>query len=395
MTGEATGAGSALSRRPVVLATAATTIAGSPVFLFGAQAVQIGSDLELSPATLGVTVSLFFTLTALSSAVLGRVVQRIGVRRALAATMTGSSLALLGLALSRSVVQLALFLALGGLANGAVHPSANLLLASRPSRTPLGLSLGIKQSAPTAASIGSGLAVPLIALTFGWRWSFAGTTVLSVALACLATRLTDARPVVSASGSAAPDAARRRGLLVMIAVAAGCGSAAGNSLGAFLVDYGVHYVGLAQASAGLAYALAGVAGLFGRVGCGWLMDRRWGPRPLPLTIALLLVGSTGYLLVGSGSPVAYVLGAFVAYGFGWAWAALLHYAVVSRYSDGAARATGVLMTGFATGGFSGPLLLGQVAQGTDYHVLWFITAGCNVVAACVLWAALRRNGRRP
>ncbi|MGH3373186.1 MAG: MFS transporter [Actinoallomurus sp.] len=395
MTADAGGAGWDPFRRPVFLATAATTLAGSPVFLFGGQAVQIGSDLELSPATLGVTVSLFFTLTALSSAVLGRAVQHTGVRWSLAATMTGSTVALLGLALSRSVVQLALSLALGGLANGAVHPSSNLLLASRSSRTPLGLSLGIKQSAPTAASIGSGLAVPLIALTYGWRWSFVGSAVLSVVLGCMAMRLPARLPGTATPTTVTPDAARGRRLLVMMAVAAGCGSAAGNSLGAFLVDYGVHDVGLAQASAGLAFALASMAGLCGRIVWGWVMDRRWSPRPLPLAIVLLLFGSTGYVLIGTGSPVAYVLGALVAYGFGWAWVTLLHYAVVSRHTDGAARATGVLMTGFAAGGFAGPLLLGQVAQGTGYHVVWFITACCNVVAGAVLWFALRRNGRRP
>ncbi|MQA80550.1 MAG: MFS transporter [Streptosporangiales bacterium] len=377
----------ALAGRPLLFATVTTTASISPLFLVGAQAVQIGADLRLSPATLGNAVALFFGLTALSSATLGRLVERAGVRVSLVATMVVSCASLAGVAAAQSVVHLALALAVGGLANGAVHPSTNKLLSAESARVPLGLSMGVKQSAPALAGLLAGLAVPAVALTVGWRWSFLAAAVPTFLLVFAAARVApqeprEARPV-RGGGIAGPR------LLVVVAVGAGCGGAAGNSLGTFLVDYGANGAGVAEGAAGLTLAVASGMGLLGRIGAGMLMDRPRGPGPVPLTVGLLIAGTVGHLLVGTGNTVAYVAGAIVAYGLGWAWSGLLHYAVVVGHPAGAARATGVLMTGFASGGFLGPLVLGHVAHAVGYQVLWVTTAVLSAVSAVLLWCVHR------
>lgn len=377
----------ALAGRPLLFATVTTTASISPLFLVGAQAVQIGADLRLSPATLGNAVALFFGLTALSSATLGRLVERAGVRVSLVATMAVSCASLAGVAAAQSVVHLALALALGGLANGAVHPSTNKLLAAESARVPLGLSMGVKQSAPALAGLLAGLAVPVVALTVGWRWSFVAAAIPTFLLAFAAVRVAPQEPRAARRERGAGIDAR---LLVVVAVGSGCGGAAGNSLGTFLVDYGANGAGLAEGAAGLTLALASAAGLLGRVGAGMLMDRPRGPGPVPLTIGLLVAGAVGHLLVSTGHAAAYVVGALVAYGLGWAWPGLLHYAVVVGHPGGAARATGVLMTGFASGGFLGPLVLGHVAHAVGYPVLWLTTATLSAVAAALLWWVHRR-----
>lgn len=380
-----------LVRRPVLLAASATAISTLPVFLVGAQAVQIGDDLGLSPGSLGITVAVFFGCTALSSVRLGRAVQRWGVRRGLLATMSVCSIALMSLALSRSVAQLWLSLALAGLANGAVHPAANALLASKGARVPLGLSLGIKQGAPTAASLAAGLAVPLVAVTFGWRWSFVVGAALSLLVVAAAVRVRSeaVRPRPTSRTASGTPADRR--LLVTIAIVAGCGAVAGGSIGTFLVDFGVRGVHLEEGTAGFVFAIASLAALTGRLISGWLVDQRWGPRALPLAVGLMLFGSVGHMLIGTARPVMFVLGALVAYGFGWAWTALLHFAVVSAHPDGTARATGVLMAGFATGSFAGPLILGQIAQGIGYRYIWVIASAFNIAGGLILWFMLRRT----
>lgn len=379
--------GSALARRPLLLATVTAVAAIAPLFLVGAQAVQIGAELGLGPAALGRAVAPFFGITALSSAILGRVVQRWGARRSLVATMVGTSVALVCVAFAQSVGQLAASMAIGGLANGAVHPSTNLLLASN-SGAPLGLSLGVKQAAPTVTSLLAGLAVPAVALTVGWRWSFVAAAAVSLFLVCAVRQVSVAgrNATRAPAGRAAVSVDRR--LLLTVAVVSGCGGAAGNSLGTFLVDYGVHGVGLAEAAAGFAFALASVAGLAGRVMVGRLMDLRSRPGPLLLAGGLLFAGAFGHLLIGLGTVAGYLVGSLVAYGLGWAWPSLLHYAVVVGSPGGAARATGVLMTGFAAGACLGPLLLGQVAHGAGYAALWWLAAALSAAAGAVLSVAL-------
>ncbi|MEL0195287.1 MAG: MFS transporter, partial [Acidimicrobiaceae bacterium] len=74
------------------------------------------------------------------------------------------------------------FLAIAGLCNAAAQTAVNLGLA-QAGLPRLGLAIAVKQSGMPAASMLSGLAVPAIALTLGWRWAFVGAaTVALVAL---------------------------------------------------------------------------------------------------------------------------------------------------------------------------------------------------------------------
>ena len=378
-------------RRPVLLATAVTIIAISPVFLVGAQAVQIAPAVGLSIGSLGIVVSVFFGCTALSSVGLGRVVQRRGARWGLVATMPTSGLALLGVASCRSVAQLAISLGVAGMANGAAQPAVNALLSSDGVRLPLGLSQGIKETAAPAASIAAGLAVPLVALTLGWRWSCVGGAVLSFLVGIAAFRV-DAAPkqVGEDARRRTPLAPAHRRALFAIAVVAGCGAVGGNTIGTFLVDFGVRGVHLAEGVAGIVFAITGLGTVVGRLGFGWLADQPYARRPLRLTAVAMVVGSGGYLLVATASPVSFVVGAVLAGMVGWAWSPLMHFAVVTSYRENIASVTGVLITGFATGSFAGPLFLGQLAQGVGYRVIWVVAAAFNIAGGFILWFTFRR-----
>jgi MFS family permease len=386
----------AAQNRPVLLATGATIVTVAPMFLVGAQAVQIDHDLGLGPGPLGIAVSFFFGFTAISTAVLGRAVQRFGVRRSLQVVMGLNAVSLLGTAVSRSVVELAVVLAIGGLANGGVHPAANALLAHGGSQRRLGLALGIKQSAPSAASLVAGLAVPAVALTLGWRWSFVGCALVSVVLIWVARSISPSLSPSPASRSGAPAKFVSGRALLVLAVAACFGSMAGNSLGVFLVDYGVSAAGLAPGLAGVVLAVASVVAVAVRIYCGSLADRsRRASAAVNLALAMVAVGAVGHLLLAAARPWMFVAGSLIAYGVGWGWSGLLHYAVVSLHPAGAARATGLLMTGFATGSFAGPLLLGQVASALNYRSVWLCTTGFSFVAAAVMLVASHALRRLP
>jgi MFS family permease len=312
-----------------------------------------------------------------------------------------NALALLGIAASRSVVELAAALAVGGLANGSVHPAANALLARGGPQRRLGLALGIKQSAPSAASLAAGLAVPAVALTLGWRWSFVACAMLSLLLI---------RPAQSISRTLTAPASRHAGrpagpagatsvggrALLVLAVAACFGSMAGNSLGVFLVDYGVTAAGLAPGLSGVVLALASVVAVGVRIYSGSRADRTSrASGAVNLALAMVAVGAVGHLLLAAAQPWTFVVGSLIAYGIGWGWSGLLHYAVVALHPAGAARATGLLMTGFATGSFAGPLLLGQVASALGYRSIWLFTTGFSFVAAAVMFVAATALRRLP
>ena len=372
------------------MAVAATccVVVALPLFLVGAQAVQIGADLHLGVGGLGLVVAFYSGCTAISTALLGRLAQRQGARWGLLAALLTSGIGMLAIAGVRSTQELALGLAVAGVANGAMHPSANGLLATSRARIPLGLSLGIKQAATPAASIAAGLAVPLVALTMGWRWSFVGGALLSLLVARVTARAVPrSRPL---RNSAAP---RKRVVgrhqLIILAVAAALATSAGSSVTVFLVDFGVTNVHFAEGTAGVVLAAASLGILIGTLAAGWLADRPGVPDARLVAAGLMLVSSVGYLSIASAAQPAYVAGALIAGALGRAWPPLLHFAVIRAHLGAAARATGVLMSGVAAGSALGPLMLGQVAQHVAYQLIWLLMAGASIGGGALLWLMVR------
>lgn len=375
---------------PVLIAGSASVVVALPLFLVGGQAVQIGAELGLGVGGLGLVVAFYAGCTAIFAAILGHAVQRLGIRHGLILALVSSGGGMLAAAVAHSTAQLALALSLAGLANGAMHPSANGLLAASAVKTPLGMSLGIKQAAPPAASIAAGLAVPLVALTVGWRWSFGGGALFALLVAFVTARAVPRIEAVPDRREPSSRLARRRSL-VILAVAAACGSWAGSSIGVFLVDFGVTTVHLGEGAAGIVLAAASLGTVLGTLASGWSADRPWSLDARIVTAVSMAIGSLGYLLIASAEQYAYVAGAVIAAGLGWAWPPLLHFAVVRAHPGAAARATGVLMTGVAAGSALGPLVLGQVAEHLGYRPIWLLMAAASCAGGALLWVTLRQS----
>ena len=180
----------------LVTTAAVSTVCVIPPFLIGATAVQLRDDLGLSSSGTGLAVGVFFAAASLASTPLGRLTERHGPAPSLRAAAAITATCQLGLAaLARSMPVLLAFLAVGGSANALAQPAANLLLARDLPVRRQGLGFAIKQASIPIATLLSGLAVPTIALTVGWRWAFVASAGLATASIATVptTRRTDAR----------------------------------------------------------------------------------------------------------------------------------------------------------------------------------------------------------
>jgi MFS family permease len=353
-----------------------------PVFLTGGLAVQIRTELGFGSAALGIAVSLFFTTQALSSAPFGRIVERIGSRRGMQAASLVSSASLLCIALfASSRNSLFGFLVLGGLANAVAQVAANLALARGVRTERQGLAFGMKQAAIPAATLLSGLAVPLVGTTIGWRWAFTGCALGAFAIVCTVPKTTEGQ-VRHRTNEHSGD--MRPMPLILLALGIGLGSAAAVPLGAFTVESGVA-AGLQVGFAGFLLAAGGVVGIVARLALGWLADRRSAGH-LRIVATMLIAGTAGFVLLATGVSWLFVIGTLLAFGAGWGWHGLFNFAVVKYNPNTPAAATGITQTGAAAGSAVGPFLFGVIAESTSYGIAWLSAGAAALVAVVAILA---------
>jgi len=137
-----------------------TTAAQLPVFLTGGLSVQIGRDLTFGTRSLAVAVAAFFGSSALCSAGLGRLADRIGGATMMRLGTVPAAGALLWIGLGvHHWGWLVAALAVAGAANGAIQPAANRYLTRTVAAHRQGLAFGVKQAAIPAATLLSALAL--------------------------------------------------------------------------------------------------------------------------------------------------------------------------------------------------------------------------------------------
>jgi MFS family permease len=353
-----------------------TTIAVSvPVFLVGGLAVQIGDELRFSPAGLGLAVSAYFGASALASVPAGFLVERFGATRVSRAGIALSVASLLGVAaFANTLWSLILILALGAGANAMGQLASNTALSRHVPPRRQGLSFGIKQAAIPVATLLSGAAVPVVALTLGWRWAF----VFVAGLAAAALLLVPDEPAAAATKSAKATK-RATGALIVVGVGATLAAGAANALGTFLVDSAVAR-GISPGPAGLSLTLGSAVCVTSRVLSGWLADR-WPGRAVTMISGLLLAGAAGLGLLAVPGGLPLVAGVVLGFGFGWAWPGLMNFAVVRLHPQAPAAATSITQTGVYAGGCLGPLGLGFVATHASYPTMWAVAAVAMLGAA--------------
>lgn len=353
-----------------------------PVFLTGALSVQLRAHLRFGSAMLGVLVAVFFLAAVAGSLVAGPIADRFRAGTVLrTATATSAAcLAVIAVAV-HDAPALAVVLGVAGVANGVLQPSVNayLVRAVRPGRQ--GLAFGLRQSAIPLSTLLGGLAVPVLALTVGWRFAYGAAALLAAGTVALL-------PAPGATTGGAPRRRRRTtgqvavAPLVVLALGAGLGAGAANALGSFLVPGAV----ASHLNAGLAGVLAAggsCCGLVARIAVGARADRREGGH-LRVVATMLTLGAAGYLLLATGRPVLLVPGTALAFAAGWGWNGLLNFAVAASHPEAPARATAITQAGVFAGSVAVPLAFGVLVGRASYGAGWLLAAALVLVAAGVV-----------
>lgn len=378
--------------RDLAVALLVATTASLPAFLVGTLAVQIRASLGVGAAALGAIVAGYYLCAAISSVPGGHAAERIGGIRVMRLTAIAGAALLVGAGLlTRSMWLLTVLIACSGAVAGASSPATNLFLVRRIPAGWQGAAFGIKQAAVPLANLLGGLAVPVVALTIGWRWAFVLAALFAAATAASVPR------------ARTPLAQRRSGRtppvslppLVFLAAGLGLGMFAASGLTAFAVLAAVR-VGFSNGTAGLLAALGGATAVVARVLIGFYADRSRRDR---FAVAALMItpGAAGFIALAvamsTGSRWLFIAGLVVALGVGWGWNGLFNYGVVASYRSAPAKATAITQIGGRLGSVLGPFAVGVVVQQVSYQAAWLTAAAAALAAAAAVATGMRLLGR--
>ncbi len=352
------------------------------MFLTGALAVVIRHHLGLSSSELGLLVAGFFAAAVPSSLFIASRVAAIGAERIMRVSGVAATVALVAIAsVGDSFVVILIALVLGGVANGAMQPAVNLYLTTRVHLERQGFAFGVKQAAIPVSTLLAGVSVPLVALTFGWRYAYLGAAVVALVVTLL---LPKHRQVDATVGPRSAKTTVVLKPLIFLAVGIGLGAGAANGLGAFFISSTVH-IGLAAGTAGYMASIGSLASLITRIASGYFADRRSGNHFVVVAVMLSL-GALGYILLSFGLRPLIIFAAVLAYAAGWGWNGVFNYAVALTHPEATGHATGITQAGAFAGSVFGPLVFGVIVDHLGYSSAWRFAA---ILVVCAAIAVMR------
>jgi MFS family permease len=368
--------------RLVALAVTIIVVSTQPVFLLGAAFLDIGPEFGFGTTGLGALTALFFLTASVSSAPLGKVVQRIGWQQAMRinATVSGTLLVVFAVG-ARNLGAFAALMVASGVVYGLANPAANQALADHVDPRHRALMFGLKHAGIPSSTLLAGLAIPIIIVRFGWRTSYALAAVVAIVVWALI-------PGGSASRTAQPrgESDPRRfvppmgsPLLIGLAVGAALATWAAIALSTYLVAAAVDK-GLSEVEAGWLLFAGSAASIGGRVAAGHVTDRLGG-RGFAAIVTLTATGVIFFALLSAATGIVFAGLVLVAFATGWGWPGLMTYTVVNANSGSAAASSGITQAGVFFGAGVGPIVLGWVAETWSFDMVWLVVAAALGLAA--------------
>ena len=378
----------------VGLGAGITCVAMGALFALPVYLQAIATDTGWSRADISLAMTIGFAAMGLAGFGWGALSDRIGPRPV---AFAGAIMLVIGMFIACQAPNIVVFQLAYGVLGGA---AVSAFFAPLTSAT-LGWFDKNRGVAISIASIGGGVA-PMIFSQLaavlipaeGWRTAMLIIAIIATVLLLPMTLMVRSAPAMAPAGPATAGGKRpgidfsvlRTPQFIVLAVTFlfCCGAHSGPIF--HTVSYAMILCGVPLATATSLYSIEGVAGLFGRVICGYLADR-FGPRKVIVGgLALQAVGIYSYIYV-SQLPHFYVLAAVLGIVYG---GVMPLYSVLAReyFSQsvmgtvlGAAGITSSL--GMAFGPVAGGWLYDT--YGT-YHWLYIASAAVGVAAALMALA---------
>lgn len=380
--------------RRLLIAIVMVMVSTLPVFLTGAAFLQLSADIGLTATSLGAVTAAFFLTASITSAPLGRLVERIGWRTAMRINCVVSAVVVVLIAfLVDNAFTLGGLLIISGVVYGFTNPAANHSLAHGSATGRRGLVFGLKHAGIPASTLAAGAAVPLLVLTLGWRPTFALSSVFALVAWLLIAFESEERfenPPSTEDAAPAPTRRLTTGQLVVLAIGSAFATWSAVFLGTFLVAAAVD-VSFSEANAGLLLFAGSAVSIGARVLYGVLADRHRAGGFLGVSL-IMGAGSIAMAFIAGADGVVFIVAVLAGFALGWGWPGLLTYAVVKANTSTAASSSAVTQAGIFLGAGLGPVMLGAIVDNWSFQAAWVTVSVLLATAALVVGTvAIRRR----
>lgn len=371
-------------------------------------APQLQTELGWSEVDYGYIVTAFQVSYAIGLLVAGRLIDYFGTKRGFAVAIAGWSLAAIGHAVAGSAFGFGLARLALGISEAGNFPAAIKTVAEWFPRRERALATGIFNSGSNIGAIVAPLAVPLIAVRFGWQWAFIATGLLGFVWLFAWLRLyqpparhagVNAAELALIQGDLEPETSVRRSLRQLLRTR----QLWAISLGKFMTDpiwwFFLYWLpkflhktyGLELDRIGLPLIVAYLIADVGSIGGGWLssalLQRGWSvnaARKTTLLLCALLV-----IPIYWASDVADLWRAVLLIGLGMAahagWSANMYTLATDLFpKQDVGTAVGFVGMAGAVGGMLMAAATGHLLELTGSYTVLFVTAASTYGVALVL-----------
>jgi MFS family permease len=261
--------------------------------------------------------------------------------------------------------------AVAGAANGLIQPGVNVYIVQQVPQRFRGLSFGLRVAGTPAAGALAALAGSVMtAHSISWRLFFLVGAVFVIGLSVIAFVQRPGRLTNQPSSQDLPR--RRPALTALILSGSGFLASTATSVLATFLATGLVWKGTPPATATLVVSIAGAFALIAPIFIGLAADRLDSPRVhLGSTAGMIIISGAGMVLMGliSGQGSA-VFAGIVAYGFGWAWPGLLHFAALMMHPHSHRAVASQMQFATFAGAILGPMVFGYLVNGGYQVFAW-------------------------
>jgi predicted MFS family arabinose efflux permease len=364
----------------------------------GILAPFIRDDLGVSRTQIGTLITTLLVLAAFVSPLTGRVTDLLGGRRSIMLLFLSAAVGVIGVAVAPSYWWMLLPVATAAFAQAGGNPITNKLIATHTPAGRRGMVIGIKQSGVQAGIFVSGLSMPAIAETWGWRWAIGvvlivpiiGFLITVIALPADQRTKTEHAAIADLRTEPLPRA------ITFLAVYGGL-MGFGAAYTFFIPLFAQDALGMTERSGGAAAGLIGFVSLFARIAWSRYADAH---RRHDRALAIVAVGSVAavvvFMVAQAGASWLLWVGAVITAVSSSSWNSVGMVAVIDHAGEErSGRASGIVMFGFLIGLGVAPTLFGWLVDRTDsYNSMWVASlVALGLAAILSLWWL--RSGRTP